>query len=124
MKCDKWKKGLLFLTIIIFFSANILPIVQGNVIIDKNKQNIVTSPSVIFKIVMLGTIYNLSYDDATHYYAFNSTNMREYAFYWDNNGDWSIQYMRLKTEGMCQFTNFSFRGILTHTFVFGCFTHI
>jgi hypothetical protein len=124
MKCNIWIKGLFFVTIVLFFSANVSSIIQENVIIDKNKQDIIPDSSNIYKVFMLGTIYNLTYDENIHYYEFTTHNLRIYAFSWENTGDWSIQISRINTEITCPLYNFSFRGILKPTFIFGCFTYV
>ncbi len=117
------KKGLLFITIILLFSVNLSSIVQGDVIFDDYKRDIVSDSSDSTTIhFFCGKIYNLTkweFQNST-LCLFNSTNMRILGFEKGSGGTWWwIWYIRYMSEVEYLIECSHFRGILTQKFIFG-----
>jgi hypothetical protein len=122
-------KGLIFTILILFIGTNVLPNISGNAVDETNNHNVIYPQKInnhdilliyFHRIYFFGPIYNLTIDNDTRDYEFESNNLRELDIHFFGIGNWEISYRRMHNvhRGI---GGFRFRGILKPTFICGFF---
>ena len=131
MRKNMLNKGLTIEIIILFLGISIFSNVSGNIVIEKNSKDVVNTQitddydtsGLLYghRLYMIGRIFNLTYDENEYSFEYNNLRIFEYwhsAFF----RNWGFSYEhRGYVDGEITLGGFKFRGILTPTFVCGCF---
>jgi len=131
MQNKMWKKELVIGLITLFFITGVFPSVSGNIIIEKNKQDVVDNQKLdnsyapfirtIIRTYFFGPIYNLTYDENEGNYEFESNNIRYFRYVRYDIHSWGFSYEHFMYHSYFSYGGFGFRGILKPTFIFGYF---
>jgi hypothetical protein len=128
MKNNILRKGFVLEIFIIFFGIAVLPCVNGNSIVEKKTLDYQDTcvEFAIYRLYVVGPIYNLSYNESTNYFIFISKNLRLFEFYvYFNQGnlDWRVSYKHSIDASLYDYSGdfLKFRGLLKPTFICGYF---
>ena len=128
MKNSVFKKEFLLGMLMIFLGIAVLPCVNGNSIVEKKTLDYQDTcvQIAIYRLYVVGPIYNLSYNESSSYIIFISKNLRSFEFnvcFDHGNLDLGVSYEHSIDASLYDFSGdfLNFRGLLKPTFICGYF---